>query len=466
MKSPNAITKRLPRLVAIMVSIGITGLSTQVVAAITAKQDSSDFSYKYEMESEPSVQDLDTNGTNDFKKASYIGTGSVANGLLTMSSLKGRAIYYISDPAATGTVWQVMAPTRQSGFTIEIRLRVKSQDDPDKGAIIISATASDSNADGSLRIGNDFVKWGESTLTTLQSEVSNTNGFHVFRFAMAGGQPAGSEKFSVWRDGVLLADDLADTLPTYNGLNRLYFGDISTGTTGGDVEISYFRFTSGAYAPTTTLAYPRMASSEFPKKFEMNNAAGEVDPAGNTAEWTRSVSGVWSATLLNGLLEIDTSSSASATAYWNSVPWPDVTALNLGYTLEIKVRVDASVASSPSDAVLSAYLGNGRASGFLIIGVSNTYWGSASNIIDNRDNSDKLHVFRLAYEGEGINGFKVWRDGELIGSMLPRYNVHNLFYFGAPGSSYGGKGVYDYVRWTMGCFEPDPILKGTLIKVQ
>jgi hypothetical protein len=209
---------------------------------------SSDFgTYKYEMDSKPSAEDLEPNSTNDFGERLTTGGSSTLNGdgTLKLTSLNAIATYESNTPDCA---WRTLVPTLASGYTLEIRLRVNSQLDSTYGVMYISSAASDSNADSMLRIGADFVKWGNTTQTILQSGISNSDDFHIFRIAMEEGQTAGSEMFTVWRDGALLSANITDALGN-DGLNRVVFGDGASGSAGGEVDIDYFRFTKGAYAP-------------------------------------------------------------------------------------------------------------------------------------------------------------------------------------------------------------------------
>ncbi len=241
------LSKQQTMALASMAAVMVFFCALPAQAAIIATKASTDFGlYQYEMDVKPSTQNLDANGSLDFSTA---GASTVSGGILNYSTLFATNMNYNSN--ATNRAWRVLAPTLATGYTIEARLRVNSQDDAVFGAFSLSSAASDSDADAHLYIGTDFVKWGrnpnEAAVVTLQSGTSNTD-FNVFRIAMKEGQTAGSEVFHVWRNGVLLSDTVTDGLGN-NGLYRLFFGDGSNGRIGGDVDIDYLRFTSGAFAP-------------------------------------------------------------------------------------------------------------------------------------------------------------------------------------------------------------------------
>ena len=118
-------------------------------------------------------------------------------------------------------------------------------------------------------------------------------------------------------------------------------------------------------------------------------------------------------------------------------------------------------------------MGTPRATGNIIIGMEHVYWqvssAMADNILlDNSDNSDGKHVFRIAYDGATRHGFTVWRDGEKIGENLVDLTAYNgasfsFIRFGIPGSTSGGAFDIDYIRWTTeGFFAPYIPPKGTL----
>ena len=50
-----------------------------------------------------------------------------------------------------------------------------------------------------------------------------------------------------------------------------------------------------------------------------------------------------------------------------------------------------------------------------------TDWHNDNNVIWRGDNTDKTHVFRIAYDGDTEWGFTLWRDGELIGQNLSNF---------------------------------------------
>ena len=222
-------------------------------AAITETKDSADFNWKYEMQTEgpypmdvkPSDQDLDENGTWDFHEDGNGGTASVLDGILTINCTKDKKRSFISD--ADAEIWRNQGFTYQNGYTFETRFKIISQAaGVSDGTISLHAVPAESNQRSYINLWEDKITWGTSTQTTLDTN-DNTDDFHVIRVAQEPTTVTGDEIFSVWRDGVLLADDLGGVYYS-SFLNRMFFGDVGS-SGGGEAQIDYFRFTEGAYAP-------------------------------------------------------------------------------------------------------------------------------------------------------------------------------------------------------------------------
>ena len=213
-------------------------------ATVIEVKDSADFSYKYEMIIEPSDEDVDSNGTNDFGNSNGTVDGS---GIMTMVA---NGLY---NSAAIGQAWDVMNPSFVTGYTLEIRVKIISQSES-TGTMAINGSLPDvANANSWLNIGTNSAKWYSGGDILLDSS-DNTDAFHVFRIV----QQAGQIKYNVWRDGVLIGEDLGLGM-SYTGLDRMLFGDPG-GNWGGTSEVDYMRFIKGVYAPYTPL--PSMNSNK------------------------------------------------------------------------------------------------------------------------------------------------------------------------------------------------------------
>jgi hypothetical protein len=148
-------------------------------------------------------------------------------------------------------VWPNAQVTLESGFSVEVRARVHSDVGTD-GAFHVSPSSS-GGAFGWLHVGIDDVNWAINAAGgpfPLATGLDNTQ-WHVYRLVqLPQTDPTldpGSERYQVWRDGVLIGEDLA---PGYGNTayNFLRFGDTG-GRNGGNFDFDYVRFTSGAYAP-------------------------------------------------------------------------------------------------------------------------------------------------------------------------------------------------------------------------
>lgn len=202
-------------------------LGVPTAKADLTKQDSSAFTYKYEMDDDP--------GTTADWTANGGGTHGVSGGILTVDSTNSN-MYYMN----TGTWAGLFNDT--DGWTLEARVKVLSQAPGVHGALGFNQGTATTD-EPEFGIATDAVVWNQlGTFSQLGPTADNTNGFHVYRIA----QLAGTTTFNVWRDGVLLN---AAPLTTNNGIDeRLYFPD-GGGNWGGSEQIDYLRYTAGAFAP-------------------------------------------------------------------------------------------------------------------------------------------------------------------------------------------------------------------------
>lgn len=266
---------------AIVAAVAATAFAGTAGAAITQTLDSAAFAWKYEMNAEPSTQNLDAsrpNSVNDFTRVVSNGATVTAGtsaveptaNILTLStssmstSTPDNAFYNsVTNNASTNTdeIWP--AENYTGAFTVEARLRIVSQVATSEAVFALQASGFANDVDGLVYVSATGQKYG--TLASNGGSIdapiggandNNSAAFHAFRLAydpdpdpnVAG--EAG--KFSVWRDGVLLTDangnskfgDAFGSLP----LDRLIFGDFAR-TAAGVTELDYVRFTPGAFAP-------------------------------------------------------------------------------------------------------------------------------------------------------------------------------------------------------------------------
>ncbi len=222
----------------------LTLLPARLVPAVVIDQmDSADFSYCYDFDDglRPDQSDADGNGTHDFNwfnNASPLGTATLAGGVLTMETTAATRGNWFQSTAAN-EAWQVLAPTIERGYTIEIRAKII--DTALSRPLSVMASPAGTVEHAYLTVTEDGQLWGTSS-TVLGDSNSNMDDFHTFRVT----QEPGTSTYSVWRDGRLLAGALPSGAS--HDANRMLFGDVS-GSHGGKAEIDYVRFTAGAYAP-------------------------------------------------------------------------------------------------------------------------------------------------------------------------------------------------------------------------
>lgn len=217
---------------------------------------SADFSVKYEMDAAPPVTELTVNGS----------TATTFDGAAKYSSHNNDA--WLESP--TGGMWQGNY-NNSDGYTIEMRLKVDSGEQTIGWGLF--ASTGDTAATSYLTIGSEGQGWGGVNLNLGQND--NSDSFHVFRLVKG----LGADGFYVWRDGELIARDLGTGYSTNN--DTLWFGD-GSGDFGGNVELDYIRFESGAYAPSYIMG-----------DADCNDVVDEADAARLAANWLTASGATW-----------------------------------------------------------------------------------------------------------------------------------------------------------------------------
>ena len=412
------------------------------------KRASTTFDFRYEMEVLPTTEDLDGDSSLDFTQS----------GTPALESSKGNALFdgregncYIQShqDSGQGNVWNRYGVTSQTGFTIEARIRVSVHASA-KYAFALAASLPDSNAYALLNFSTNCAMWGDIVLTNIDMRAS----MHTWRIARA----AGSSVYSVWCDGNLVEKNLSGASPGYNW-------GVLIGQPGvnwrGYAQVAYLRFTKGGYAPTIQ----QKDSTEFAHRYEMDSTDTRFSPTENATDWNHLQGTNGDSVLANGLLSVV--QPTGSMRYWQTTdPMDSSITVTSPFTLEMKVRVsDAWYANKP---VLNLLCGTPRASGCFFIGTNSVCWYNDNNVIWRGDNTDKTHVFRIAYDGDTEWGFTLWRDGELIGQNLSNYATNgdrNYVRFGIVSQySHGGSFEVDYIRWTTdGVFAPYIPPQGTMM---
>lgn len=242
-----------------------------MVIPTLSQKASSDFTWKYEMDVSPQTQDLDANESPDlaFFEDTPITVGS---NILSYTST-GIGLTYIY--SATGGIWDGKC-NYDDGYSIEVRLKVNGDGGGSDGMAAIFASTADTNECANLRISSTGQTWGNWAL----GATDNSDGFHVFRVVKV----PGIDQYRVWRDGVLLADDLLSG-DSITG-EELWFGDITKGSgSASDVEIDYIRIIDGAFAPPSVVLLPGDANGD--------GVVNGVDAAALAANWQKASGATW-----------------------------------------------------------------------------------------------------------------------------------------------------------------------------
>jgi hypothetical protein len=226
----------------IVLVVGVLALVADVqTATALPKLDSSAFSWGYEMDAEPTTQDLDSSTYPGVDFYDYYSGGSLSGGIKTMAATE---TYASRVELVPGAVWQNISFA--SGYTIEARLK-SAQASGYNASVAILGMAQTSTG-GELLVGDDKQYWGEVGQPgyVALGSANNASDFHVFRIA----QLPNEDSFSVWRDGHLLGESLTAGATSAGVPIVFYLGGAVTGDASGATQVDYIRLTAGAYAPT------------------------------------------------------------------------------------------------------------------------------------------------------------------------------------------------------------------------
>ena len=217
----------------IALTLGLAVLvGLQTANAQLSEKSSSDFDWKYEMIVAPYNEDFDDNSYDDFKGYNPLDR---EDGVLTIgdgASIRGQHADH---------VWG-NTMTYAAGWTIEMKLRVNAATGPYGGFTI--GTALPGSYYDFLNPNLSETSWSLGDDNIVLDSNSNSDNFHEFRLA----QLPGKNSITVWRDRYLIASGLTANR-THDDQFWLEVGDVGAQWAGGDTEIDYLRFTSGAWAP-------------------------------------------------------------------------------------------------------------------------------------------------------------------------------------------------------------------------
>ena len=269
----------------------------------------------------------------------------------------------------------------------------------------------------------------------------------------------GSLFHSVYVDGVLVADDLPNGISAC--VNRIFLG-AANANYKGKAEVMWLRFEKGAYAPPSAADRPkRKASVDFPVKFDLDEGDDRISAEGTTDCWKLGGSG---ATIARNRTSLSVTTGGKS-AYWDTTDaaWKDLVGADTPYTIEFRVKINGTTQAG-ADRALNVMAGSAGAVGNLFLGTNSVQWclntkGAGTFVeLDDSDNTDGWHIFRLAYEGSTRHGFTVWRDGVVLGEQLVdcvnfynfKGNALGLVRFGKAGGLNDGFWKLDYIRWETG----------------
>ncbi|MCC6239683.1 MAG: PEP-CTERM sorting domain-containing protein [Phycisphaerales bacterium] len=225
-----------------VITMGWCGMSQ---AAPIATKDSALFSHLTEMNDGGNLSH--NANTSEWTWSNWNGSNSLSGGFLNYSTpTTGTETKWSSIWTSTTFPSQVSS---ESGATVEIRLKVTGYLAPLTGTYVgtdaaISVLSSTGSHYGVLAIGASHIYMRDAAVGSAYDTDDNTDGYHVFRMA----DDPTTNKLSIWRDGVLIADNVAPTTRNPALDKQLYFGDGGS-QFNGSASIDYVRWTAGAYAP-------------------------------------------------------------------------------------------------------------------------------------------------------------------------------------------------------------------------
>ncbi|MBO6168192.1 MAG: hypothetical protein J6P13_07620 [Kiritimatiellae bacterium] len=445
-----------------MLAIVLVATAALPTMADLTEKDSSQFEYKYEMFKKPTDaaedQDggkaADFSGENDKTPWCTLGTGADV-GTMTMDMSTGnKSLTSDKTNGTAGDIWKSMGATHQTGYTVEVRLKVLEVTGS-AGAFFLNTSLPGGKYNCFLYFFSDQLKWGSAKVADI-----STADWHTYRVVRL----ANSEKYHLYIDGSLVDGNLGNA---YNGeLNRMIFG-AGGGNYKSKIKVAYLRLANAPYAPVNVKAN-RMRSDEFDVKYEMNDGDTVGAVAGTTSDWKTTIDsrggGVSKA---GGVLSVV---AGGYHAYWDTTDtaWKKLVSATTPYTVEFNIKVDSS---DENDRSINMTTGSAGAVGNLFVGANSVQWSPDMTkkketfvTLDTSDNTDKFHTFRIAYDGATRHGFTVWRDGKVIGEYLVDctnyYNFSNnalgIVRFGKAGVFNDGTFHVNYVRWKIGgVYPPD-----------
>ena len=221
-------------------------------SAITVTKDSGNFSYLYEMDVNPSTQDLDSNSTADW----FAGTAGSQTIPQTYSSGEAFSNQGASTPQNLfrtdygGSITRSTLANADGPWTIEVSVRKTGGTQGSDGWFGVAMQ--NPGASQSIRVNfeDDRVSYrvGADNVDYLVGGDFADGNLHTLRIAYEG-----SNSYFVWVNGTLLNTDLSTGLaggnPSFNGSGAWFVGDFAAAI-NGDWAVDYVRYdNAGAFAP-------------------------------------------------------------------------------------------------------------------------------------------------------------------------------------------------------------------------
>jgi hypothetical protein len=218
-------------------------VTTSSVVSITTQLASTAFAYRYEMDVDPSSQDLDAAGSaNDWRPG-----GSGNFGIPSETGGIARSNASTSPPGNLFRTDDAGSIQRQSllggDFTIEAGIKVIGPEGADAGIFGFALDPGGDNSSFRFNIGDQRVSLDGDANNEITTE-SNSDDFHVYRIAWV----SEADQYTVWRDGVEVYSGLGGTNGPFSDAGGFFIGDFS-GSLSGEWEVDYLRLHNEAVAP-------------------------------------------------------------------------------------------------------------------------------------------------------------------------------------------------------------------------
>ena len=301
-----------------------------------------------------------------------------------------------------GSAWEAEVDGATS-YTLEMEVRV----DADVGGMIIWAGNGANRL--VLRVGTGSIS-ADGPGGELDTS-DNSSAPITLRLAYDGG----ASTYDIYRDGVLVGDDIAASAA--DGNNRLILFDCC-GSTAARGEMEYLRWTATGAHDTGT------ASTTFDHALEFETD-GEIPSVEGAADGWAEVNG-WNIAGLPPTLEVAGGVATARTVgvgagHWiaqpvNTSAWAAEVDPGTSYTFETRVRVLDQAGTQPG---FSIWLGNGAASETAVVQVrtDEVMYGTSTQTLHEGDNSTDFVTIRIAHDGpSGLH--TVYRNGIEIGADL------------------------------------------------